>query len=141
MGEMFRASSGIDQKEIHHFIFSLHAAYKQKKKVFYYRVFRERYPDIWETYIERFFKTVGIVPLYEFVQTIVEVFHLPKHFGEQYGFVMRFLEFIKEEVARVPWYVDRIIVDLIPKENDEIGGEAASSSASFEVDNQTYSGK
>ncbi|MFA5260774.1 MAG: 3'-5' exonuclease, partial [Candidatus Omnitrophota bacterium] len=62
-----------------------------------YRDFRGRFPRVWDDMFDEFFRQAGLYPLYELMISILRRFDVFVHFPGQQGFVMRFLELIKEE--------------------------------------------
>jgi ATP-dependent exoDNAse (exonuclease V) beta subunit len=97
LGDIFTMATGISQKEITDFIFGLRKERTSKNEVNLYRKLRERYPEIWNTYIEDFFKRVGFVSPYELVISIYERYRLMDNFKENQAFFMKFLELIKQQ--------------------------------------------
>lgn len=111
IGDIFSKASGLDSQEMHGFIFGLNPRTQLLRKaatthlgvrVYLYREFRLRFPEIWETLMEDFFKSVGLVPLYELVISILGKFKVLNKFPEYQGFFMRFLELIKEQDEENP---------------------------------------
>ena len=101
-GEIFTASAGIDPAEIGEFLFAMRRRRGAGPAPYLYRDFRARYPEIWEEFIEEFFKTVGMVPLYELVVNVIGKFEAPKRFPESAAFFMRLLQLIKEQEEEHP---------------------------------------
>ncbi|MDD5079142.1 MAG: UvrD-helicase domain-containing protein [Candidatus Omnitrophica bacterium] len=99
LGDIFTRAGGISKEEISGFIFSAHRDRQSKARdVYLYREFRRRYPGIWDEFIEEFFKGVGFIPIYELVITIFSRFRITERFRDAQGFIMRFLEMIKNRV-------------------------------------------
>lgn len=96
-GEIFLTATVFKREDMHDFIFNFKEKRDQKKKVYLYREFRRKYPSVWETFFEVFFKNVGFVPLYELTVSIFKTFECLKRFPDALGFFMRFLELIKEQ--------------------------------------------
>ena len=96
-GDIFSRASGLDKEELRDFIFGLRERTLEEKSFYFYREFRQRFPQVWESFIEEFFKNVGFVPLYELVISIYNKFKCLESFGDYQGFFMRFLELIKEQ--------------------------------------------
>lgn len=94
-GEIFSAATGIKTETISDFIFKLHAS--QKERAYLYREFRLAFPDVWENFVEEFFKSVGLVPLYELTVSMYGAFDCLERFPSSQGFFMKFLELIKEQ--------------------------------------------
>lgn len=95
LGDMFSLASGMDNKKIRDFIFSLRD--RPEESVHLYREFRARFPKEWNEFIEEFFKSVGFVPLYELTISIFARLGVMKNFRDYQGFFMKFLELIKEQ--------------------------------------------
>ncbi|MFA6383781.1 MAG: UvrD-helicase domain-containing protein [Candidatus Omnitrophota bacterium] len=96
MGEIFTKASGISNEKIRGFLFEAGARYRHKSKPYLYRSFKNEFPQAWEGLVEEFFKTVGFVPLYELVISILRKFGVLDRFPQAQGFVMKFLEVVKE---------------------------------------------
>ena len=97
LGDIFQKASGIKEDVVQGFLFRHHQdKNKKQKSVYLYREFRNRFPDVWNTFIDEFFRRVGFAPLYEFMVSIFSKFKIMENFPGQQGFLMRFLEFIKE---------------------------------------------
>lgn len=67
---------------------------KSKNYNFLYEIFREEFNIIWTNYIEKFFRSVGFLPLYDLVCDVVRIFRIPENFPESNPFIEGFLEFI-----------------------------------------------
>jgi ATP-dependent exoDNAse (exonuclease V) beta subunit len=96
-GDIFRRASGLSEAEIHQFLFALRAQRQKERHFYVYKAVRDRFPGPWEMLIEDFFKQVGLYPLYELAASILHRYQVLRHFPQQQGFVMRFLELIKEQ--------------------------------------------
>jgi ATP-dependent helicase/nuclease subunit A len=81
---------------MHHFVFSLRERLANEKDLYVYTEFRNRYAEVWATFIDEFFRNVGLYPLYELVITIYGRFNVPVHGREDQGFLMHFLELVKK---------------------------------------------
>ncbi|MBU1862499.1 MAG: UvrD-helicase domain-containing protein, partial [Candidatus Omnitrophica bacterium] len=104
-GTIFQSATGIGRAAVEEFLFdcgrTVHGHRGEGSGVYYYICFRDRFPEVWDEYIDReFFKKVGIVSLYEFVRTIIHRFRIFQLFPLQHAYIMRFLELIKEEEGR-----------------------------------------
>jgi ATP-dependent exoDNAse (exonuclease V) beta subunit len=97
MGEIFTKASGISNEKIRRFLFKAGSGARHRAKPYLYRSFRNEFPQAWEGFIEEFFKTVGFVPLYELVITVCRKFEVLDRFPQSVGFVMKFLEVVKEQ--------------------------------------------
>jgi ATP-dependent exoDNAse (exonuclease V) beta subunit len=101
-GEIFTAEARVDPAEIREFLFAMRRRQGAGPAPYLYRDFRARYPKIWEEYIEEFFKTVGMVPLYELVVNVIGRLKAPKRFPESAAFFMRLLQLVKEQEEEHP---------------------------------------
>jgi ATP-dependent exoDNAse (exonuclease V) beta subunit len=61
-----------------------------------YRLFRERYPDVWEQYFENLFSLVGYMPLYDIVSEVYKAFTLFERCGEEESALVKLLECVKQ---------------------------------------------
>lgn len=95
-GSIFQKVKSIKPEAVRDFLFELGHERGKGSVIYLYREFRQRFPDVWEDLIEEFFKSVGFVPLYEFVTTILGKFRVVENFPDYQGFFMKFLELIKE---------------------------------------------
>ncbi|MDR0398607.1 MAG: UvrD-helicase domain-containing protein [Endomicrobium sp.] len=96
LSETFSKASGIPSEEIEKFIFDCKSEVKAKTL---YKVFREKYRDLWNEYFEEFFVKAGFVPTYELTLSIFEKFNVVD-FCETKVFIMSFLELIKDFEAQ-----------------------------------------
>ncbi|MDR2351088.1 MAG: UvrD-helicase domain-containing protein [Endomicrobium sp.] len=92
LSKIFSKVSGISSEEIAKFIFDCKSEVKAKTL---YKVFREKYRDLWNEYFEEFFVKAGFVPTYELTLSILEKFNVAD-FCETKVFIMSFLELIKD---------------------------------------------
>lgn len=99
LGEIFCAASGIDKEKIEDFIFRNRVQKKNQdaSAAYLYRAFQKEFPRAWERYIEKFFKNVGFLPLYEMLVTIYADFGILDRFSEYQSFFMSFLELVIEK--------------------------------------------
>jgi len=67
-----------------------------KKESPLYAAFRRRSPDLWDRYLERFFKIVGYYPLYDLVTLIFRMFDVFALFPKEEASLTRLLETIKD---------------------------------------------
>jgi len=95
LGEIFSCVSAIDNNQMRDFIFELKREGKLDSGISLYNLFRKSRPNIWNEYIDEFFKNVGFVSLYELVVSIYHRFGLMEKFKDAQGFFMKFLELIK----------------------------------------------
>ncbi|MEI7998763.1 MAG: UvrD-helicase domain-containing protein, partial [Candidatus Omnitrophota bacterium] len=95
LGELLPKASGISEDSLQLFLFEC-ARLKSKHKDFYfYREFRQRFPEVWEKLFEPFFRQVGIYPLYELAAGILARFNCECLFPQYQGFLMHLLQLIK----------------------------------------------
>jgi len=99
LGEIFSRTSGLSSQQIRDFIFD---SLKKDKNIYLYRVFRQEFPHIWDKLLEGFFRSVGFVPFYELVVSILARFRCFQEFCEYQGFFVRLLELIKEQEKENP---------------------------------------
>ena len=124
LGEIFCAASGIPKEKIVDFIF----ANRMKKKegdafaAYLYRAFQKEFPLGWQQHIEKFFRNVGFLPLYEMLVTIYADFGVLERFPENQSFFMSFLELVKEKEdehngikAFLEYFKDAVNEDLYVK--------------------------
>jgi ATP-dependent exoDNAse (exonuclease V) beta subunit len=97
VGDIFRRKSGLSEEDIHHFLFASRMERQRERHFYVYKAVRDQYPTLWAELIEDFFKQVGLYPLYELVVSILHRYQVLQRFPQQQGFVMRFLELIKEQ--------------------------------------------
>jgi ATP-dependent helicase/nuclease subunit A len=67
---------------------------KEKRPI--YVAFRARYPELWERYFDRSFKSVGYYPLYDLVTLIYRVFNVFELFLDEEAALAKFMESIKD---------------------------------------------
>jgi ATP-dependent exoDNAse (exonuclease V) beta subunit len=94
LGEIFEKASGLDRLSIEDFLFEFRKKHGQNE--YFYRDFRKAFPESWSALIDPFFKSVGFVPMYEFIISIMERFEVPANFPEHQAFLMRFIELVKK---------------------------------------------
>ncbi|HAH20175.1 MAG: hypothetical protein A2Y00_10455 [Omnitrophica WOR_2 bacterium GWF2_43_52] len=99
LGEIFCAASGLSQEKIEDFIFR--QGLRRKKEgapaAYLYRVFQNEFPRAWQQHIEKFFRHVGFLPLYEMLVTIYADFSVLERFPGNTSFFMSFLELVNEK--------------------------------------------
>jgi ATP-dependent helicase/nuclease subunit A len=96
-GKIFLKASKLEDKQIKSLLFELGKERRKEKSSYYYRRFREMFPEVWKDLIAEFFKNVGFVPLYELTVSIIGKFSILHNFPEYQGFFMRLLELINEQ--------------------------------------------
>jgi ATP-dependent exoDNAse (exonuclease V) beta subunit len=93
MGDIFSKVSSTKSDELERFVF---ACNKYNKNGTFYKIFKDKYDNLWKEYFEFFFVKAGFVPVYELTLSIIEKFKIIENFPESKAFVMCLLEFIKE---------------------------------------------
>ncbi|MDR0645766.1 MAG: UvrD-helicase domain-containing protein [Elusimicrobiota bacterium] len=88
-GDIFEKISLASKTEISAFLI------ERGRKENIYEQFREKYPDIWREYFEKFFVQAGFIPVYELVLSVFEKFKIIENFPQSKLFLIRFLELIK----------------------------------------------
>ncbi len=96
-GDIFHKASGLSKDEVNEFLFSQRPRLTDKKDLYLYRAFRERYPQVWETFFADFFKNVGLFPLYELSASVLRRLEVYVNFPDEHGFFSRYLELVKEK--------------------------------------------
>ncbi|MFH1094056.1 MAG: UvrD-helicase domain-containing protein [Candidatus Omnitrophota bacterium] len=101
LGDIFTSASGLDRQKVSNFIFEFN---RKGAKItgYLYRTFRRQFADVWDAFIDDFFKNVGFVSLYELMVSVIEKFSVLKNFSQYQGFFMRMLELIKEQEEENP---------------------------------------
>ncbi len=97
LGDIFHRISGIEKERLHRFVFDLHGRLANEKDFYIYMRFREEFAASWQKFFEEFFKNVGLYPLYELIISIYHRFGILAHFPQSQGFLMHFLEMVKEQ--------------------------------------------
>jgi ATP-dependent exoDNAse (exonuclease V) beta subunit len=101
-GDIFGRASGLNRETIQDFLFKLRIRGKKEHGTYLYTEFRKSFPEVWNNLIEKFFKSVGFIPLYELVISVFGVFEVMENFPDYQGFFMRLLELIKEKEGDYP---------------------------------------
>ncbi len=107
LGDIFLAGAGLTREAVQEFILDFKE--KGRDASYMYREFRARYASVWEGYLEEFFRSVGFVPLYELVISVLGKFSVLHRFPGYQGFFMKFLELIKaqeEENASISLFLE-----------------------------------
>ena len=103
LSDLFCCVTALKQEEMRDFIFNLHQEKKLSPNISLYTLFREEYPEVWNAYIDEFFKSVGFISPYELTVSIYQRFQLMERMSLSQAFLMKFLELIK---AREDEYVN-----------------------------------
>ncbi|MFH1644873.1 MAG: 3'-5' exonuclease, partial [Candidatus Omnitrophota bacterium] len=97
MGDIFLKATGLSRDTVCRFVFDNKKNKREEKNVYLYKRFKDSFPDIWNTVVADFFKSVGYVPVYELLVSILKRYSVMEHFSQYQAFVMGFLEFVKEK--------------------------------------------
>ncbi|MDR0676650.1 MAG: UvrD-helicase domain-containing protein [Elusimicrobiota bacterium] len=92
IGDIFNKVANIDQAEFEQFIFNN----KDNGSGFVYKIFKDKYENLWNEYFEYFFVKAGFIPVYELALSVLEKFKILENYPDSKAFVMHFLEIIKE---------------------------------------------
>jgi ATP-dependent exoDNAse (exonuclease V) beta subunit len=134
MGEIFFNMSGISKQQMHDFIFLLNKEGVLKSGRSLYTFFRDKYRQVWDEYIDEFFKTVGFVSVYELCVSIYQKFRVVDRFPGQQAFLMKFLDIVKEKEDE---YVDLerflVYLDEAPPEDLYVDASGANSVRVFTI--------
>ena len=94
IGDVFAGTHAMDRADAEKFIFETGRA--ERGGPYLYTAFRESHKEIWSKYFEEFFVSVGFMPVYELVVSVLSRFGVPGNFGKYQGFLSHMLELIKE---------------------------------------------
>ena len=94
LGEIFRGAlerrgRSVALERLHDFLF------RNRKRDPLYKLFQEEFPDLWEDYFDRLFRSTGYLPLYDLVSEIYRVFEVFETFKEEEATLIKILEVIK----------------------------------------------
>lgn len=95
LGDIFARAGGLERAALESFLFQ--AGRDPGGRSYLYKAFREKYPGIWDAYFEEFFVSVGFMPVYELVVSVLSRFKVTSNFGQFQGFIAHLLELIKEQ--------------------------------------------
>ncbi len=93
-GSIFLKQTKLTKKEMLDFICDV--SLDGSKQNVLYIAFREKYPQIWQDYIEEFFNSVGFIAVYEFMVCIISKFKIIENFKRESNVILRFLEIISD---------------------------------------------
>jgi ATP-dependent helicase/nuclease subunit A len=99
LGELMPCATGIESQVLRDFLFDCARRAKQMKEIYFYREFRNAFPQVWGTFFEDSFRQVGVYPLYELTAGIIHRFDCEKYFPQYQGFLMHLLELVKGQEA------------------------------------------
>ncbi len=91
-GEIFNQRIKGDKGKIWDWI---HQTVLEKQVEFLYQQFQKDYTEIWRDYFEEFFKTIGYLPLYELVVSLLKKWNIMQNFKESISYFIQLLELIK----------------------------------------------
>ena len=91
LGEIFLTVSHKSKEELTEFVF------KYSGLGYLYRFFSQKYPQLWEDFFEEFFKSVGFLPLYEFLVSIFDRLKILENFPHSQAFFMKLLEVVRKK--------------------------------------------
>ena len=84
----FSKQTGLDLDTVKNFAESCESG------ISHYIQFEQKFPEIWQNYIEFFFSSVGFLPVYDLVSDIIRTFKIPENCSGAISFLEAFLEFI-----------------------------------------------
>jgi len=97
LGGLMPRATGIKEEALRDFLFDCARRSKQESQVYFYKLFREAFPQAWEVFFEDFFRQVGVCPLYALTAGIIKRFGCEKYFPGYQGFLMHWLELVKAQ--------------------------------------------
>ena len=80
LGELLALATGLEPQVLRDFLFDCARREKQMKEIYFYKLFRETFPYIWENHFADLLDQVGICPLYELIVGIIKRFDVEKLF-------------------------------------------------------------
>lgn len=95
LGDVFKrilenSSYKVDRSILREFLFT------NKDNEFLYKSFQEKFPDLWDKYFAKLFKSVGYLPLYDLVTEIFNTFQIFDIALDEEATLIKILEVIKE---------------------------------------------
>lgn len=100
-GRMYAAATAAVPGSMDNFIFEWYRI-GSAASPYLYRGFLKKYEREWKAFFDELFSTVGYLPLYELMVSIIARFRVLEHFPGEYAFVMRFLELIRSKEEDCP---------------------------------------
>jgi len=97
LGDIFTTAAGMSRQDMTDFIFYLRRQRQRETDTSLYRKLRENHPQVWEAYIDEFFKGVGFISPYELVVSIYQRYRIMERFKDHQAFFMKFLELLKQQ--------------------------------------------
>ncbi len=117
LSDLFLKAASLKYADIASFLFEIREFTRENRPV--YLKFRERYGEIWNDYIDEFFKSVGYLPVYEFCRNVEKKYRIFRNFPGDTAFLMRLFELISEN--EVEYGNLRLFLDYYDRlDNDEI---------------------
>ncbi len=95
LGDLLPKASNLTTQRLQEFLFDCARRKDKIKDLYFYKEFRDAFPQVWEDFFEPFLRQVGAYPLYELTVGIISRFNCEKHFAQYQGFVMHLLQLIK----------------------------------------------
>ncbi len=102
LSNMFIKSTNLSYETIQKFIFEFNTKRNSSYNQYLYKEFQEKFSDIWTQYIQDFLDNAVVLPVYELVINIIHKFNIMTNFYNYQGFVMGFLELIKNKEEDYP---------------------------------------
>ncbi len=88
LNDMFLKNARIDGLEIRRFIMNAEEGNPL------YLIFKKKFKSLWDIYIEPIYSKVNVIPLYDLIRMILELFNIEKLFKGELPFVTAFLELV-----------------------------------------------
>lgn len=101
LGSFFQKKSGLSEKKVKDFLFDLRRK-KRKEEASLYRVFAAAFPQAWEELIAPFFKTAGLLSVYQLLSAIYQHYQLLKNFPDSQAFFQKFLQLCQDSQEEKP---------------------------------------
>ena len=94
LGDIFRRvlerrDRSVELERLHEFLF------RNRKRTSLYKLFQEEFPNLWQDYFDRLFRSTGYLPLYDLVSEIYRVFTVFETFKDEEATLIKILEVIK----------------------------------------------
>ncbi len=83
-------SRNLEDIDINRFLFETRQMHNR------YLIFRQQYPDVWNTFFDGLFKLTGYMPLYDLIVEVLRVFNITENFQDEEATIVRLLEVVKE---------------------------------------------
>lgn len=96
LGEMLPRASGLTPEVLREFLFECAQNARVNKGLRFWTQFRDKFPDVWSAFFDEALRRAGRCPLYELACGVVSRFGCERHFPGDQGFVMHWLELIKD---------------------------------------------